>query len=94
MFALTAIVALLQVSFHPLLPSILPSPCSPTLFSSLQLASVRADPGPLEPSSKSVFNEGSQCTIQWTPDPTGVWNVMNIELMTGSNQQMVHLRSQ
>jgi len=60
----------------------------------LQLASVRADPSPLEPSGASVFNEGRPCTILWTPDPTGVWKVMNIQLMTGSNKQMVHLRSQ
>jgi len=59
----------------------------------LQLSSVRADPTPLEPSSTSVFNEGSDCKIQWTADPTGVWKVMNIELMTGSNEQMVHLRT-
>lgn len=31
--------------------------------------------------------------MQWTPDPTGVWKVMNVELMTGSNEQMVHLRT-
>jgi hypothetical protein len=64
-----------------------------TLLGLLQLVSVRADPTPLEPSSNSVFNEGGQCTMQWTPDPTGVWTVMNIELMTGSNEQMVHLRT-
>jgi len=63
------------------------------LLALLQLASVRADPTPLEPSSTSVFNEGGQCTMQWTADPTGVWKVMNIELMTGSNEQMVHLRT-
>ena len=64
------------------------------LFSLFQLALVRAEPTPLEPSGASVFNEGSQCNILWTADPTGVWKVMNIQLMTGSNQQMVHLRSQ
>jgi len=63
------------------------------LFTLLQLASVRADPTPLEPDSTSVFNQGSQCNIQWTADPTGVWKVMNIELMTGSNEKMVHLRT-
>ena len=89
MFALTALLALLQVSF----PSALAA-CLLILFPLLQLASVRADPTPLEPSSNSVFNEGGQCNIQWTADPTGTWKVMNIELMTGSNQQMVHLRSQ
>jgi len=63
------------------------------LFALLQLAPVHADPIPLEPSATSVFNEGGQCTTQWTADSTGVWKVMNIELMTGSNQQMVHLRT-
>lgn len=89
MFALTALLALLQVSFTSALVA-----CLLILFPLLQLASVRADPTPLEPSSNSVFNEGGQCTMQWTADPTGVWKVMNIELMTGSNEQMVHLRSQ
>jgi len=54
---------------------------------------VAADPVPLEPSSTSVFNEGSNCTILWTPDTTGVWTVMNIELMTGDNFNQVHLKT-
>ncbi|KAG8836032.1 hypothetical protein FRC17_010496 [Serendipita sp. 399] len=54
---------------------------------------VRAAPEPLEPSSTSVFNEGGNCTILWSPDTTGVWKVMNIELMTGDNFQQVHLRT-
>jgi len=54
---------------------------------------VTADPVPLEPSSTSVFNEGGNCTILWTPDTTGVWKVMNIELMTGDNFNQVHLKT-
>ncbi|CAG7847461.1 SubName: Full=Uncharacterized protein {ECO:0000313/EMBL:CCA70739.1} [Serendipita indica DSM 11827] len=53
----------------------------------------KADPTPLEPSSSSVFNEGGNCTILWTPDATGVWKTMNIELMTGSNLNQIHLRT-
>jgi len=54
---------------------------------------VTADPVPLEPSSTSVFNEGGNCTILWTPDTTGVWKIMNIELMTGDNFNQVHLKT-
>jgi len=54
---------------------------------------VTADPVPLEPSSTSVFDEGGNCTILWTPDTTGVWRVMNIELMTGDNFNQVHLKT-
>ena len=52
-----------------------------------------ADPVPLAPSPGAVFNEGSPCTIQWTPDPTGVWKTLDIELMTGDNINMQFLTS-
>lgn len=48
---------------------------------------------PLEPSGNSVFAAGSACTMQWTPDTTGVWTTMNIELMTGDNFNQVHLKT-
>lgn len=51
----------------------------------------RADPTPNSPGPGDVYNEGAQCPIGWTADTTGVWKVMNIELMTGSNLDMVHL---
>ncbi|KZS94750.1 hypothetical protein SISNIDRAFT_439541 [Sistotremastrum niveocremeum HHB9708] len=51
----------------------------------------KADPGPTSPDSTSVFNQGSTCTIQWTPDTSGVWKIMNVELMTGDNFHMIHL---
>lgn len=58
------------------------------------LASVAvADPVPLEPSSTSVFQEGGNCTILWTPDSTGKWTTMYIELMTGDNFNQVHLKT-
>jgi len=54
---------------------------------------VVADPTPLEPGPGAVFNEGQNCTTTWTPDSTGVWTTMNIELMTGDNFQQVHLKT-
>ncbi|KAI0047397.1 hypothetical protein FA95DRAFT_1472117, partial [Auriscalpium vulgare] len=51
----------------------------------------RADPVPSEPGPGEIFNEGANCHVAWTPDPTGLWKVTNIELMTGSNTNMVHL---
>ncbi|KAG8849499.1 hypothetical protein FRB91_009841 [Serendipita sp. 411] len=63
-------------------------------LAALLLASlVRSEPVPLEPSGTSVFNEGGNCTILWTPDTTGVWTTMNIELMTGDNFNQVHLKT-
>ncbi|KAI0291024.1 hypothetical protein B0F90DRAFT_1596377, partial [Multifurca ochricompacta] len=50
-----------------------------------------ADPTPSEPGPGQIFNEGLTCHIAWTPDPTGNWKTLNIELMTGDNFNMVHL---
>lgn len=61
------------------------------ILASCILPAVHADPVPLTPGPGDVFREGGDCTFTWTPDPTGTWNVMNIELMTGSNFAMVHL---
>ena len=61
------------------------------IFSSLLL--VLADPVPSSPAPGQVFNEGSTCTIGWTPDTTGTWKTLDIELMTGDNSQMVFLTS-
>jgi len=52
---------------------------------------VRADVNPTAPGPTDVYKEGGTCHIAWDPDTTGTWKVMNIELMTGSNLQMVHL---
>lgn len=52
-----------------------------------------ADPDPIVPDPGHIYNEGATCEIGWNPDPTGTWKTMNIELMTGSNSQMVHLSS-
>ncbi|KAN0109626.1 hypothetical protein V8E52_009063 [Russula decolorans] len=52
---------------------------------------VFADVGPTIPDPGHIYNEGSTCQIGWTADPTGQWKTMNIQLMTGSNVQMVPL---
>lgn len=62
-----------------------------TLAALLTSSLVRADVNPTAPGPTDVFNAGGQCHIAWDADTTGVWKVMNIELMTGSNYQMVHL---
>ena len=56
-------------------------------------ALVRADPVPTAPGPGDVFKVGGQCTFTWTPDTTGTWTEMNVELMTGSNTGMVHITS-
>jgi hypothetical protein len=57
------------------------------------VASVNADPTPTVPGPGDTYNEGSNCQIEWTADPTGAWKTMNIELMTGGNLAMKHLTS-
>lgn len=59
---------------------------------SLALA-VLADPTPSTPSPGQVFQAGGNCDIAWTPDASGLWKVMNIQLMTGDNLHMVPLTS-
>lgn len=54
---------------------------------------VFADPNPTSPDPGHIDDEGGTCAIGWTPDPTGLWKTMNIELMTGDNFNMVHLTS-
>ncbi|KZV96809.1 hypothetical protein EXIGLDRAFT_732375 [Exidia glandulosa HHB12029] len=55
------------------------------------LALVRADIEPSEPSPGRDFQIGGDCEISWTPDPAGAWGLTSVELMTGSNDQMIHL---
>jgi len=62
----------------------------PTFILSLVLVAL-ADPTPSEPNPGNVFKEGNNITATWTPDSTGVWKTMNIQLMTGDNLQMVPL---
>ncbi|KAH9971001.1 hypothetical protein BGW80DRAFT_1325031 [Lactifluus volemus] len=48
-------------------------------------------PQPTEPEPGAIYNTGAKCPISWTPDPSGTWKTMYIELMTGDNINMVHL---
>ncbi|KAH9940740.1 uncharacterized protein BXZ73DRAFT_98570 [Epithele typhae] len=52
---------------------------------------VRAEPVPTAPGPGDVFTQGGKCSFSWTPDTTGTWKTMNVELMTGGNLGMVHL---
>jgi hypothetical protein len=64
----------------------------PAFILSLALV-VLADPVPIIPDPGHIYNEGSTCQVGWTPDPTGQWKTMAIQLMTGNNIQMVPLTS-
>ncbi|PCH44521.1 hypothetical protein WOLCODRAFT_139049 [Wolfiporia cocos MD-104 SS10] len=68
---------------------------TPLLLTALFLgaARVRADPTPTTPSPGAVYNEGAQCSVAWDADTSGIWAVMNIELMTGDNEQMQFLET-
>lgn len=57
------------------------------------IAAVRADPNPTVPGPGDKYNAGATCHIEWDPDTTGQWKVMNIQLMTGNNFAMVPLTS-
>jgi hypothetical protein len=50
---------------------------------------------PNEPGPGEVFNQGTKCHIGWAGDTdsgsTTAWKNMAIELMTGSNEKMVHV---
>ena len=48
---------------------------------------------PTEPGPGDVDNQGAACNIAWTPDATGIWKSLNIQLMTGDNINMVPLTS-
>lgn len=56
---------------------------------------VLADVTPSEPSPGSVFKAGQTCLVTWQgdTDSTTVWKGMAIELMSGSNLEMVHVTS-
>ena len=48
---------------------------------------------PTEPGPGDVDNQGAACNIEWTPDATGIWKSLNIQLMTGDNIKMIPLTS-
>lgn len=63
-------------------------------FSILSLAFasiVSAQVSPTDPGDGDSFNEGTTCHIVWTPDTTGKWKNMTIQLMTGGNFDMIPL---
>ena len=49
---------------------------------------------PTAPGPSDVFNEGTNCTIKWNPDPAGLWKETNVQLMTGDNFNMIHITSE
>jgi hypothetical protein len=65
----------------------------PAFILSSALVAFAADIIPTVPDPGHIYNEGSTCQVGWTPDSTGQWKSMNIQLMTGSNFQMVPLTS-
>ncbi|KAG0662916.1 hypothetical protein C6P46_003004 [Rhodotorula mucilaginosa] len=48
-----------------------------------------ADVVPTAPGPGEVFRVGQKCNIQWDLDTTGTWTSFEIQLMTGSNLNMV-----
>jgi len=55
---------------------------------------VFADPTPTAPGPNDSFSEGTNCTFAWSADSNAgstTWKIMNVELMSGSNLDMVHL---
>lgn len=58
------------------------------LFSSFNNFAVQAAVTPTAPGPNDVYREGGKCVAEWTPDTTGDWTSFDIDLMSGSNQQM------
>ncbi|EIW58390.1 uncharacterized protein TRAVEDRAFT_47544 [Trametes versicolor FP-101664 SS1] len=46
---------------------------------------------PTAPGPGDVFKQGGDCTLSWTPDPSGTWKQTDVELMTGDNFNMVFI---
>ncbi|KAF9465561.1 hypothetical protein BDZ94DRAFT_1288716 [Collybia nuda] len=63
------------------------------LLASASFLAVRADVVPSVPGPGVVYNSGATCRIEWDGDKDSntVWKNMSIQLMTGSNFEMVHL---
>lgn len=64
-------------------------------LASASLLVARADVVPSVPGPGVVYNSGATCRIEWDGDKDSntVWKNMSIQLMTGSNFEMVHLTS-
>ena len=65
----------------------------PTFILSTALLALADGITPLEPDPGAIYNTNANCPISWTPDTSGGWKTMYIELMTGDNINMVHLTS-
>ncbi|TBU45388.1 hypothetical protein BD309DRAFT_718509 [Dichomitus squalens] len=61
------------------------------LNAALATTSAPVIPGvvPTAPGPNDVFKEGAQCTFSWTPDPSGQWKQLTVQLMSGDNFNMV-----
>ena len=70
-----------------------------SVFTTLALAAplfVRAVVTPSEPGPGSVYAAGETCRVVWAGDTESdtLWADMSIQLMTGSNFEMVHVTSE
>lgn len=63
------------------------------VFAALPILRALAAIEVLEPAPGDVYKPNATCSITWDADTTGKWTTMAIELMTGSNEDMVHLTS-
>ncbi|KZT62188.1 hypothetical protein CALCODRAFT_420836, partial [Calocera cornea HHB12733] len=59
------------------------------LVLSALLLLARAALTPTGPGPTDTFRAGSSCSISWTPDPTGEWTNVTIQLMSGQNMAML-----
>jgi len=55
------------------------------------LSSAQQTFNPTAPGPNDSFKPGAPCSISWDADTSGKWKQTFIELMTGPNQQMIHL---
>lgn len=57
----------------------------------MSATTVFAQVSPTSPGPGNVYNQGSRVSIEWGLDSTKIWTNMSIDLMTGSNFDMVSL---
>ncbi|KAL1412177.1 hypothetical protein Q8F55_003187 [Vanrija albida] len=63
------------------------------LAATLACTAAHAQVIPSEPDGATVVRAGSNITTSWAIDKSGTWNNLTIQLMTGSNLQMVPLET-
>lgn len=56
---------------------------------------IAADVTPVEPAPGALFTAGGNCNLNWDGDTssTTAWKAMTVQLMTGSNDNMIPLTS-